>query len=229
MSDKFDKKIRLQALQNLRDKNLAKNRFSSSDMNKFDLERGKNLSKGQLDNDSFVAKGSKNPDITPSRTVVGKTDKINNIGDKQNLISGNDFVAKQKALEKERMLSRFKKAAESGDTNMMNALRERAKGISLENKVPETSLRKGLKPLTKGLKSIPIIGTLAALAGSEDASAAIPILDSADSAGMSGADENQMMAEIQGRKDYEGSQAAEDAKRNKLAVLSKLAELKGNQ
>ena len=35
MSDKFDKKIRLQALQNLRDKNLAKNRFSSSDMNKF--------------------------------------------------------------------------------------------------------------------------------------------------------------------------------------------------
>ena len=81
MSDEFDKKIRLQALQNLRDKNLAKNRFSSSDMNKFDLERGKNLSKGQLDNDSFVAKGSNNPDITPSRTVVGKTDKINNIGD----------------------------------------------------------------------------------------------------------------------------------------------------
>lgn len=51
-------------------------------------------------------------------------------------------------------------------------------------------------------------------------------LDSAESAGMSGADENQMMAEIQGRKDYDTSQASEDRKRAKLAAMAKLAELK---
>jgi hypothetical protein len=54
--------------------------------------------------------------------------------------------------------------------------------------------------------------------GAEDASAAVPILDSADSAGMSPEDENTMMAEIQAKKDYGNSPAAAD----RMAALEKL-------
>lgn len=116
-----------------------------------------------------------------------------------------------------------------GDTLDYGKLRKEYANKAKNAGVPSGSLRQGLKPLAKGLKALPIIGTIAALASSEDASAAIPGLDSAESAGMSGADENMMMAEIQGRKDYGESQAAEDVKRNKMAILAKLAELKGNE
>ena len=71
-------------------------------------------------------------------------------------------------------------------------------------------LRRGIKPLSKGLKMLPIVGALAAGLGSEDASAAVPVLGDAESAGMSSQDENQMMAEIQAQKDYSNSQASID-------------------
>mgnify|MGYP003660449669 CR=1 FL=1 len=82
------------------------------------------------------------------------------------------------------------------------------------------------KGLTKGLKSLPVIGSLAALATSGDASAAIPGLDSAESAGMSGEAENKMMAEIKAKKDYGNSQASADSKKAKVAALAKLSKSK---
>lgn len=83
--------------------------------------------------------------------------------------------------------------------------------------------RKGIKSLSKGLKSIPIIGALASLMSAEDASAAVPILDSADAVGMSPQDENVMMGEIQAQKDYGNSQSHQD----RLAALAKLAKMRG--
>ena len=170
------------------------------------------------------AKGQKS--FTSSESNVFDKSLSNN--DKMTVTSPEAREAKVEAYREARRQMRGKPAEVVGDTLDYGKLR---KEMSNMNKAAPsaTSLRAGIKPLAKGLKAIPIIGTLAALAGSEDASAAIPGLDSADSAGMSGADENMMMAEIQGRKDYGSSQAAEDAKKNKLAVLAKLAELKGNQ
>jgi hypothetical protein len=170
------------------------------------------------------AKGQKS--FTSSESNVFDKSLSNN--DKMTVTSPAAREAKVEAYREARRKMQGKPAEVIGDTLDYGKLRKEMGTI--RKAAPSTnSLRAGIKPLTKGLKSIPVIGTLAALAGSEDASAAIPGLDSAESAGMSGADENQMMAEIQGRKDYAGSQAAEDAKRNKLAVLAKLAELKGNE
>jgi hypothetical protein len=82
--------------------------------------------------------------------------------------------------------------------------------------------RSGIKALKKGgsklLSGIPIVGSLAALAGAEDASAAVPILDSAESAGMSPEAENQFIAEQKARNDYMRSPAAMD----RMAALEKL-------
>ena len=204
-----EKKAMLQALANIREKSLEGNRFSSSQMNKFDLERGRNTAKGQLDNDVLKVKSTPQTALPENQAIKGTATKINTVGEKQSLISGADFKRKQQ------LSATMKDAIKRGDKGMISKLQQIAGKLG--------------KGASKGLKSIPIIGSLAALAGSEDASAAVPGLDSAESVGMSGAAENQMMAEIQGRKDYATSQAAEDAKRNKLAVLAKLAELKENQ
>jgi hypothetical protein len=155
-------------------------------------------------------------------------DKSLSQNDKMEVVSPEFREAKVDAYRKARRQSLGKPIEEAvGETLDYKAMKKEMMNRGKSN--VGDSLRRGIKPLAKGLKAIPIIGTLAALAGSEDASAAIPGLDSAESAGMSGADENMMMAEIQGRKDYDESQAAEDAKKNKLAVLAKLAELKGNE
>ena len=77
-------------------------------------------------------------------------------------------------------------------------------------------LRKNKGKYLKGVKSfagaIPIFGTgLAAILSPEDASAAIPILDQAESVGETPEMENMLIAESQARKDYQQSPAARDA------------------
>jgi hypothetical protein len=74
----------------------------------------------------------------------------------------------------------------------------------------------------KAAKGLPVIGAIAAGLGSQDASAAVPVLGDAESAGMSSEDENMMMAEIQAQKDYRRSQASQD----RMEALKKLRELK---
>jgi hypothetical protein len=80
------------------------------------------------------------------------------------------------------------------------------------------------KGASGGLKAIPVVGALGALMGAEDASAAIPGLDTADSAGMSASDENQMLAEYNAKQNYKNSQASRD----RMKALKKLKEKKGN-
>ena len=63
----------------------------------------------------------------------------------------------------------------------------------------------------KLLGAIPVVGALASAAMSEDASAAIPLLDEADSVGMSAQEENAMLNEYNARRDYDMSQARQDA------------------
>lgn len=125
---------------------------------------------------------------------------------------------KSSDYEKEIDYNEFKKkpVVREGDTLDYGKLRK-----EYVNKAKDASdgiSRKGIKALSKGVKGIPVIGALASLAMAEDASAAVPVLDSAESAGMSPEAENQMMAEIQARKDYGKSQARMDA----LANLAKL-------
>lgn len=64
-----------------------------------------------------------------------------------------------------RLRETFKKAAKEGDVDMMKKLKIIASKMG------------------KGMKMLPIIGSVAALAGSQDASAAIPGLDAADPTG----------------------------------------------
>lgn len=63
----------------------------------------------------------------------------------------------------------------------------------------------------KGLKSIPVIGAAASLLGAEDASAALPILGDAESAGETPEQEDMMLAEAKAMKDYNMSDAKKDA------------------
>ena len=99
----------------------------------------------------------------------------------------------------------YKKAIEMGDTKGMESLK-----------------RKAMQFAGKAAKGLPVVGAIAAGLGSEDASAAVPVLGDAESAGMSPQDENMMMAEIQAQKDYGQSQAAQD----KMEALKKLRGLK---
>jgi cell division protein FtsL len=130
---------------------------------------------------------------------------------------------KSKEYEKEIDYNEFKKKpkAVEGDTLDYNKLRKEYANKAKD--AGDSVSRRGIKSLSKGLKSIPVIGALASLMSAEDASAAVPILDSADAAGMSSQDENVMMGEIQAQKDYGKSQAHQD----RLAALAKLAKMRG--
>jgi hypothetical protein len=175
-----------EALRNLREK-----RKEDKILSRVEPDRSVNLAKGDLDKEAL--------------TVKGGTDKISSLGEPQKVISGDEFLAKQRELEKQRMIKQFKKAAEMGDTKGMEALR-----------------RKAMDFAGKGLKALPIVGAVGSALMADEASAAVPVLGEADSAGMSAQDENQMMAEIQARKDYGQSQAAQD----KMDALKKLRGLK---
>ena len=63
----------------------------------------------------------------------------------------------------------------------------------------------------KLLGALPLVGALASAAMSEDASAAIPLLGDAEGVGMSAQDENAMLNEYNARRDYDMSQARQDA------------------
>lgn len=92
----------------------------------------------------------------------------------------------------------------------------------VDERYPEamTSMMKKLKKLpSSGAKAfgaaVPLIGGLASAMISGDASAAVPLLNEASPVGMSGAQENQMLQEIEERKAlqrYEASPAAAAAK-----------------
>ena len=124
--------------------------------------------------------------------------------DKMEVKSGDHWAAQLDAKRKAAKISRGLPVEEAvGDTLDYNKMK---KDMMKKSSVGD-SLRRGIKPLSKGLKMLPIVGSLAGLMGAEDASAAVPILDSADSAGMSPEDENTMMAEIQAKKDYGNSPA----------------------
>jgi hypothetical protein len=186
MSEDFDRKIKLQAMRNLREK-----RKEDKVLNRVQPDLSQNLAKGDLDKEVL--------------TVKGGTDKISTLGEKQPLISGDEFAAKQREIEKQRMIRQYKKAIEMGDTKGMESLK-----------------RKAMQFAGKAAKGLPVVGAIAAGLGSEDASAAVPVLGDAESAGMSPQDENMMMAEIQAQKDYGQSQAAQD----KMEALKKLRGLK---
>jgi len=171
--------------------------------------KSQNLAKGALDKDVFLAKGASEVVPEPVTRLKGST-QIIDTKVPQPLISGKDFAQKQKDLDINRRLrSSFKAAAEAGDEGMMDQLRKVAQKIG-----------KGAKT---GLKMLPIVGAVGSALMSGEASAGVPLLGDAESVGMSPEGENQMMAEIQGRKDYEQSQAARDraARLEALAKLSK--------
>jgi|TARA_R110000851_G_scaffold293070_2_gene447628 hypothetical protein len=202
-----EKKAFLKGLEDLTKKRSNERQKSYLDQ-KVAPDKSVNLAKGSLDKDVMTAKSSASADVTPERVNVEKMDKIDTVGQKQPLISGDDFVKKQQMLEKQRLMTKFKKAAESGDHQMMELLKDKA--------------RKFAKVASKGLKTVPVLGSLAALATAEDAAAAVPILDSAESVGMSAEDENRFLAETQGRMDYQDSPARQD----RLDALAKLLKSK---
>jgi len=88
----------------------------------------------------------------------------------------------------------------------------------LDYKELKEQFKKMNKGLKKGLRSVPVLGSLAALATAEDASAAVPILGEAEAAGMSPEAENMMIAESDAMKAYDQSQA----RRDRLAALANL-------
>ena len=164
--------LQLEALQNILDKNRDK-REKDYFSQKAGPDLSQNFAKGDLDKDVLKVKSRINPIEPEKSTIVGKTEKIDTRGTIQPQTSGKDFAKMQDEIAlKQRLKSSFKAAAQAGDDQMMNNLRKIAQ-----------NMKKGAKT---GLKSIPIIGSLAGLAGavsSQDASAAIPLLDTAESLG----------------------------------------------
>ena len=179
-------------------------RFSSTNLNNFDLENTRNLAKGDLDKDILFVKSDTSGDITPEkRKIAGKPNGIKAAAERVPVISGKEFEVKSN------LRATMRDAVKRGDTSTMAKLRQIASKLG--------------KGASKGLKSVPILGALASLATAEDASAAIPLLDTAEGVGMSPEDENQFLTETQGRMDYQDS----PAKRDRLAALAKL--LKSNR
>lgn len=162
MESDYDKKLKMQALANVVNKR-KQQRQDDYLKAKAAPDKSMNLAKGQLDQDVFRVKGPEGPaNLTPERTVVGKTEKINTFGDRQPVISGADFEMKANLRET------LKDALQKGDKTMID------------------KVQRAMSKFGKGMKSIPILGSaigLASAIGSEDASAAIPILDSAESLG----------------------------------------------
>jgi hypothetical protein len=96
--------------------------------------------------------------------------------------------------------------------------------INTNEKQGLTSIEEFLQKISggkKALKSVPVLGGLAAASMSEDASAAIPFLGDAENAGMSAEDENAMLNEYNARRDYDNSQASKDARKAALMKIMK--------
>ena len=120
-----------------------------------------------------------------------------------------------RTLSESENLKTMKPGAWQAKIDALRAARKASKGV-VEKAGDVLDYRQLRKAAMKGLKSVPLIGTAASLLTAEDAAAALPVLDSAESAGMSAQDEDMMMSEIQGRKEYEKSQARRDAILRKL-------------
>jgi len=172
MESDYDKKLRMEALNNVvnRRKQQRQDDYIKA---KSSPDKSMNLAKGTLDKDVLTVKSSAPADVTPEVTKVRGTQKINTMGEAQDLISGKDFTSKINDIKlKGDLKATMEDAIKRGDHTMMNKLKQVATKFS--------------KNAGKGLKSIPILGSaigLASAIGSDDASAAIPILDSAESLG----------------------------------------------
>lgn len=200
MEDDKKKKF-LEALGNVVENNKAPQTFGQVVP---DL-KSQNLAKGALDKDSFSVEGGKiGRDLTPARQKVSGGNPAINTKQVAKQTDISDFSKMQKDLDmKQNLKASFKAAADAGDNVRMDQLRQIAKKFG------------------SGLKVLPLVGSLAGLMGAEDASAAIPILDSAEGVGMSAADENAMIADTMARVNYDKSQAHRD----RQAALAKLAKL----
>ena len=133
-------------------------------------DKSQNLAKGALDDDLLSVKSSGKADITPERIKVGKTDKLDLLGEKQDIIKADDHMKKVKDFQmKGRLKETMKGAIKRGDTDMISKLKMIGKGLS--------------KGARTGLKAFPLIGGIMAAVSSGDASAAIPILGDADNLG----------------------------------------------
>ena len=105
----------------------------------------------------------------------------------------------------------------------------RTKQIDPSDTLDYSKLRKQFSNIAKkagrGVKALPLVGPAlgAALAiGSDDASAALPILGDSEAAGMSSSAEDQFIAEQLAKRNYEESQASKD--RKKLLESMKMAQ-----
>ena len=111
---------------------------------------------------------------------------------------------------------------ESLDSYDVNEIIQKGHHMEIPKKRPGSFGFGALKGLLKsgGFKSLlgPAVGLGLAL-GSEDASAAIPILDQAESAGMSPEDEDIFIAEQEAQKAYQQSPAAKDASYRRLQKI----------
>lgn len=196
------RKLALQALGNLREKRLdeaQKARINTPD-------KSRNLAQGALDKDVLRASGgSMSADVTePIMKMNVGTEKIDT---KQvtPITSGSDFAERQATRSlKGDLRATARAAAEAGDTDTLKKLKQIAEKMS--------------KKASKAAKVIPGVGAVMALAGAEDASAAVPLLDQADSVGMSASEEDQLIAERDAMKDYGKSPASRD----RAAALAKL-------
>jgi len=202
-----EKKAFLQALENV-----SKRRKDQRKMaNIAAKDNSVNLAKGTLDKDILPVKSSGVEDLTQARTKVGTTDKLDLLGEKQNILNSAEHKKKLSDINMQRSLKlTAQKAAKEGDVDMLKKLKLLAGKMG--------------KGATRGLKALPLVGGVVSALASGNASAAVPGLDSAESVGMSPQAEREFLSEIQARKDYEQSQA----KKDKLAALAKLSKIQGN-
>ena len=119
-------------------------------------------------------------------------------------------------------IDRLTKKMPEGDTIDYGQFRKKAQNVSGDT-LDYSKLRKQMQDMGKragrsGLRAFPLIGGLMAAAQSGDASAAVPILGDAESAGMSSAEEDIFIAEQEALGNYAKSQAYRD----RMAALERL-------
>lgn len=169
-----------------------KNKLTDEYKKKKELERQERVFEGKRRqaNTPAIQQGAGMMDKPDMMRVKGTTDKLNQASDKMTTSNIGDWMAKTQGARKG----------------------------ALPTEEIDYSKFKGLKKmLGRGAKALPGVGALAGVAlgmDSDNAAASLPMLDQAESVGMSGQEEDMALAEDQALRNYEQSQASQDAQRN---------------
>ena len=195
----------------------------AKDLNKLREAKGQSVDRSFFDRDAHKVISPEVKNIHDQAVMDVKRELAGKAPIEEKTIDYNEFKKKPKIVEVDTLdYSQWNKPKKAVQESVYDAGEMKKQYLKKAKEGAEGISRKGIKALSKGLKMVPVIGALAAGLGSEDASAAVPILGDAEAAGMSSEAEDQFIAEQKARNNYLKSPAAAD----RMAALEKLRKIK---